>query len=171
MLRDCFWRVHRFEGFQASLGVARHVLADRLRKLVRQGVVRPRGRLWKSAHRYLPGAKRTGGTLEIFTFGPPAGTTPNNAPIAGTAGASTASFPAASLFPENKADITGSKPNLTGTEVAGTLRISTTEAGRLRLRALSEGLLVAVRGDDQERANGHNMASWMTTNQFSPIQG
>jgi DNA-binding HxlR family transcriptional regulator len=40
VLRDCFLRVRRFEDFQASLGVTRHVLADRLRMLVRQGVLR-----------------------------------------------------------------------------------------------------------------------------------
>src|SRR4029078_10806065 len=40
VLRDCFLRVRRFEDFQASLGVTRHVLADRLRKLGRQGVLR-----------------------------------------------------------------------------------------------------------------------------------
>jgi DNA-binding HxlR family transcriptional regulator len=40
VLRDCFLRVRRFEDFQASLGVTRHVLADRLRKLVRHGVLR-----------------------------------------------------------------------------------------------------------------------------------
>jgi DNA-binding HxlR family transcriptional regulator len=40
ILRDCFLRVRRFEDFQARLGVTRHVLADRLKKLVRQGVLR-----------------------------------------------------------------------------------------------------------------------------------
>jgi DNA-binding HxlR family transcriptional regulator len=40
VLRDCFLRVRRFEDFQARLGVTRHVLADRLRKLVRRGVLR-----------------------------------------------------------------------------------------------------------------------------------
>jgi DNA-binding HxlR family transcriptional regulator len=40
VLRDCFMRVRRFEDFQARLGVTRHVLADRLRKLVRHGVLR-----------------------------------------------------------------------------------------------------------------------------------
>jgi DNA-binding HxlR family transcriptional regulator len=40
VLRDCFLRVRRFEDFQARLGVTRHVLADRLRKLVRHGVLR-----------------------------------------------------------------------------------------------------------------------------------
>ena len=40
VLRDCFLRVRRFEDFQARLGVTRHVLADRLRKLVRYGVLR-----------------------------------------------------------------------------------------------------------------------------------
>jgi DNA-binding HxlR family transcriptional regulator len=40
VLRDCFLRVRRFEDFQAGLGVTRHVLADRLRKLVRHGVLR-----------------------------------------------------------------------------------------------------------------------------------
>ena len=39
ILRDCFLRVRRFE-FQARLGITRHVLADRLRKLVRAGVLR-----------------------------------------------------------------------------------------------------------------------------------
>ena len=34
ILRDCFLRVRRFEAFQARLGITRHVLADRLRKLV-----------------------------------------------------------------------------------------------------------------------------------------
>jgi hypothetical protein len=32
---DCFLRVRRFDAFQARLGVTRHVLADRLKKLVR----------------------------------------------------------------------------------------------------------------------------------------
>jgi DNA-binding HxlR family transcriptional regulator len=40
VLRDCFLRVRRFEDFQARLGVTRHVLADRLKKLVRHGVLR-----------------------------------------------------------------------------------------------------------------------------------
>ena len=40
VLRDCFLRVRRFEDFQARLEVTRHVLADRLRKLVHRGVLR-----------------------------------------------------------------------------------------------------------------------------------
>ena len=40
VLRDCFLRVRRCEDFQASLGVTRDVLADRLRKLVRHAVLR-----------------------------------------------------------------------------------------------------------------------------------
>lgn len=40
ILRDCFLRVRRFEAFQARLGVTRHVLADRLKKLVKYGVLR-----------------------------------------------------------------------------------------------------------------------------------
>jgi DNA-binding HxlR family transcriptional regulator len=40
VLRDCFLRVRRFEAFQARLGITRHVLADRLRKLVKAGVLR-----------------------------------------------------------------------------------------------------------------------------------
>ncbi len=40
VLRDCFLRVRRFEDFQARLDVTRHVLADRLKKLVRHGVLR-----------------------------------------------------------------------------------------------------------------------------------
>jgi DNA-binding HxlR family transcriptional regulator len=40
ILRDCFLRVRRFEDFQERLGITRHVLADRLRKLVREGVLK-----------------------------------------------------------------------------------------------------------------------------------
>jgi putative DNA primase/helicase len=58
---------------------------------------------------------------------------------------------------------------LTVREVAATLRVSKTEAGRLRLRALAEGLLVAGHGDDRVRANGHDPASWIATDPVSPI--
>jgi DNA-binding HxlR family transcriptional regulator len=40
ILRDAFLRVRRFEDFERRLGITRHVLADRLRKLVRLGVLR-----------------------------------------------------------------------------------------------------------------------------------
>jgi DNA-binding HxlR family transcriptional regulator len=40
ILRECFLRTRRFEAFQAALGVTRHLLAERLRKLVRFGVLR-----------------------------------------------------------------------------------------------------------------------------------
>jgi DNA-binding HxlR family transcriptional regulator len=40
ILRDCFLRIRRFEEFQARLGITRHVLAGRLRKLVDDGVLR-----------------------------------------------------------------------------------------------------------------------------------
>jgi DNA-binding HxlR family transcriptional regulator len=40
ILRDCFLRVRRFEDFQTRLGITRHVLASRLRKLVKAGVLR-----------------------------------------------------------------------------------------------------------------------------------
>jgi len=39
ILRDCFLRVRRFDDFQARLGIGRPILADRLRKLVRDGVL------------------------------------------------------------------------------------------------------------------------------------
>ncbi len=39
ILRDCFLRVRRFDDFQARLGVTRHLLADRLRRLVTAGVL------------------------------------------------------------------------------------------------------------------------------------
>jgi len=39
ILRDCFLRVRRFEAFQERLGITRHILADRLRKLVNVGVL------------------------------------------------------------------------------------------------------------------------------------
>ena len=40
ILRECFLRKRRFEAFQASLGITRHLLAERLKKLVRFGVLR-----------------------------------------------------------------------------------------------------------------------------------
>ncbi|AUC99039.1 transcriptional regulator [Bradyrhizobium sp. SK17] len=40
ILRECFLRIRRFDDFQASLGITRHLLADRLKKLVRFGVLR-----------------------------------------------------------------------------------------------------------------------------------
>jgi DNA-binding HxlR family transcriptional regulator len=39
ILRDCFLGVRRFDDFEARLGITRHVLADRLRKLVEAGVL------------------------------------------------------------------------------------------------------------------------------------
>jgi len=39
ILRDCFLRIRRFDEFQARLGVTRHILADRLKKLVDGGVL------------------------------------------------------------------------------------------------------------------------------------
>jgi DNA-binding HxlR family transcriptional regulator len=39
VLRDAFLGVRRFEHFQASLGATRHRLADRLQKLVRNGIL------------------------------------------------------------------------------------------------------------------------------------
>ena len=40
VLRDCFLGVRRFEEMQARLGITRHILADRLRKLEADGVLR-----------------------------------------------------------------------------------------------------------------------------------
>jgi DNA-binding HxlR family transcriptional regulator len=40
VLRDCFLKVRRFEDFEARLGITRHVLADRLAKLVEAGVLK-----------------------------------------------------------------------------------------------------------------------------------
>ncbi len=40
VLRDAFLGTRRFEAFQSSLGITRHRLADRLRKLVEHGVLR-----------------------------------------------------------------------------------------------------------------------------------
>ncbi len=39
VLRDAFLGVRRFEHFQVSLGITRHRLADRLRKLVAHGIL------------------------------------------------------------------------------------------------------------------------------------
>jgi DNA-binding HxlR family transcriptional regulator len=39
VLRDCFLGVRRFDDFQARIGVTRHILADRLKKLVDEGVL------------------------------------------------------------------------------------------------------------------------------------
>ena len=38
--RECLLRTRRFEAFQSALGITRHLLADRLKKLVRMGVLR-----------------------------------------------------------------------------------------------------------------------------------
>lgn len=40
VLRDCFLGVRRFDDFEKRLGVTRHVLADRLKKLVSHGVLK-----------------------------------------------------------------------------------------------------------------------------------
>ncbi len=40
ILRDCFLQVRRFDTFEAQLGITRHVLADRLKKLVAHGVLK-----------------------------------------------------------------------------------------------------------------------------------
>ena len=40
ILRECFLRVRRFEAFQSSLQITRHLLSERLKKLVRFGVLR-----------------------------------------------------------------------------------------------------------------------------------
>ena len=40
ILRECFLRTRRFEGFQSVLGITRHLLTERLKKLVRFGVLR-----------------------------------------------------------------------------------------------------------------------------------
>lgn len=40
ILRDCFLRVRRFDDFEARLGITRHILADRLKKLIAAGVLR-----------------------------------------------------------------------------------------------------------------------------------
>jgi DNA-binding HxlR family transcriptional regulator len=39
IVRDCFLGKSRFEEFQTSLGVTRHVLSDRLKRLVADGVL------------------------------------------------------------------------------------------------------------------------------------
>lgn len=40
ILRECFLRTRRFEAFQSSLQITRHLLSERLKKLVRFGVLR-----------------------------------------------------------------------------------------------------------------------------------
>lgn len=40
VIRECFLGVRRFDQMQARLGITRHVLADRLRKLEADGVLR-----------------------------------------------------------------------------------------------------------------------------------
>jgi DNA-binding HxlR family transcriptional regulator len=39
IVRDCFLGKSRFDQFQESLGITRHLLSDRLKKLVEQGVL------------------------------------------------------------------------------------------------------------------------------------
>jgi len=40
VIRDAFLGIRRFDDFQASLGITRHRLADRLAKLVKHGILR-----------------------------------------------------------------------------------------------------------------------------------
>jgi len=40
LLRDCFLGVRRFEDFQARLGISRTIIAERLKLLVEEGVLR-----------------------------------------------------------------------------------------------------------------------------------
>jgi DNA-binding HxlR family transcriptional regulator len=51
ILRECFLRVRRFEKFQSRLGITRYLLADRLKKFVRYGVLH-RARYQESPARY-----------------------------------------------------------------------------------------------------------------------
>jgi DNA-binding HxlR family transcriptional regulator len=48
VLRDCFLGIRRFEQMQERLGITRHILADRLRKLEAAGV------LWREAYQQRP---------------------------------------------------------------------------------------------------------------------
>lgn len=48
VLRDCFLGVRRFDMFEKRLGITRHILADRLKKLVDHGV------LYKSPYQQKP---------------------------------------------------------------------------------------------------------------------
>jgi len=61
------------------------------------------------------------------------------------------------------------KDGLSVREVAAMLRISKTETGRLRLRAVADGLLVSGHRDDRVLANGHDPASWIAADHLSPI--
>ncbi len=42
IVRDCFLGLSRFEQFQQSLGVTRHILANRLARLVKAGILEKR---------------------------------------------------------------------------------------------------------------------------------
>lgn len=42
IVRDCFLGLSKFDEFQKSIGVTRHILADRLKKLVETGVLEKR---------------------------------------------------------------------------------------------------------------------------------
>ena len=42
VLREAFYSVRRFDGFQASLGIGRNILTERLRRLVDQGLMERR---------------------------------------------------------------------------------------------------------------------------------
>jgi hypothetical protein len=54
-------------------------------------------------------------------------------------------------------------------EILSYRRISKTEAARLRLGGQNAGLLRAGHGDDRDRINGHDAASWVISDQVSPI--
>ena len=42
VIRDLFQRLHRFQELEASLGLSRHVLSERLQRLVDEGIVEKR---------------------------------------------------------------------------------------------------------------------------------
>ena len=74
ILRECFLRVRRFEGFQSSLQITRHLLSERLKKLVRFGILRRKvftiGDAMKNGEKLhsLPGQLLTHATVGILGY-------------------------------------------------------------------------------------------------------
>lgn len=65
IVRDAFDGLHRFGDFQRSLGVARNILADRLRKLVQAGILDTRSASDGSAYQEYVLSRRGAGLFPL----------------------------------------------------------------------------------------------------------
>ncbi len=68
VLRDCFLGVRRFDDFERSLGVTRHVLADRLKRLVEAEILAKVPYQEAAAARGIPAYRERDGTVPGHPF-------------------------------------------------------------------------------------------------------